>query len=218
MTNSVSKLDDAQALIQIHVPAEIRDVLGKPPLLANEDPNQYDALLAELARGVKPGDVVDWLWVKDIGDLTWDIIRYRRIKAAHVNGRFKAELARRLKPVVERDYSVAHPRRRELDPAIAREQANRLANDCCADVQGKEKLDTLLKANGIDAESIMGNAFVAAVGPLEAIERLRASAEVRRDNALREIERRRSALGYGLRQTSDQVIEGETPLVPLIAG
>jgi hypothetical protein len=41
-----------------------------------------------------------------------------------------------------------------------------------------------------------------------------ASAELRRNNTLREIERRRNALGRVLRQTSDQIIEGEAPLVP----
>ena len=44
-----------------------------------------------------------------------------------------------------------------------------------------------------------------------------ASVEYRRNNALHEIERRRNALGRALRQTSDRIIEGEAPLVPLAA-
>jgi hypothetical protein len=66
----LSKSGDAKPLIQPSIPAKIRDLLGKPPLLANEDSNQYDGLIAELARGVKPSEVIEWLWVKDIADLT----------------------------------------------------------------------------------------------------------------------------------------------------
>jgi hypothetical protein len=159
---SLPELDNTKASIETLVPAEIRDVLGEPPLLATEDPNQYDALLAELAREVRPSDFTEWLWVKDIADLTWDIIRYRRIKASYVDGRIQTELVGQL------DF----------------------ASQRCVD---------------------------AAVDKLEVIERLLASVEYRRNNALHEIERRRDALGRALRQTSDQIIEGDAPLVPLAA-
>ena len=66
-------------------------------------------------------------------------------------------------------------------------------------------------------KSITATSFDAAVDKLEAIERMLASVEYRRNNALQEIERRRNALGRALRQTSDRIIEGEAPLVPLAA-
>jgi hypothetical protein len=108
MSNPASEPDDAKMLVKTHgpadvrapVPTEVRDLLGKPPLLATEDQNEYEALLAELAHEVKPSDVIEWLWVKDVADLTWEIIRYRRIKAAYVNGQFRAELAHRLPPAL----------------------------------------------------------------------------------------------------------------------
>jgi hypothetical protein len=100
--------------------------------------------------------------VKDIADHTWDIIRYRRIKASYIDGRIQTELEG------------------QLD----------LASQGCLD---------------------------AAVDKLEVIEGLLASVEHRRNNALHEIERRRNALGRALRQTSDQIIEGEAPPVPLAA-
>ena len=86
------------------VPADIRALLGEPPLLATEGPNDYDALLNALAREVRPCDIVEWLWVKDIADLTWEILRYRRIKAAHLNGQFTSALARRLGPALNRNH------------------------------------------------------------------------------------------------------------------
>ena len=50
MRNSICKLDDANASIETIVPAEIRDILGKPPLLATEDPNAYYALPSSRAK------------------------------------------------------------------------------------------------------------------------------------------------------------------------
>src|SRR5262245_27929008 len=91
MRNSIAKLNDAKALMETHVPTEIRGLLGEPPLLATESPNQYYALLIELVREVKPSDIIEWLWVKDVADLTWDILRYRRIKAAYLEDRTEAD-------------------------------------------------------------------------------------------------------------------------------
>jgi hypothetical protein len=159
---SLPKLDNNKGSIETLVPVEIRNMLGEPPLLATEDPNQYDALLTELAREVRPSAFIEWLWAKDIADLTWDTIRYRRIKASYVDRRIQTKLVGQL------------------------------------GFEGQRSLD-------------------AAVDELEVIERLLASVEYRRNNALHEIELRRNALGRALRQTSDQIIEGEAPLVPLAA-
>ena len=63
------------------VPAHVIELLGPAPLLKGENLKQYQALLSEIARTVKPADIMEWLWVKDIVDLTWDILRYRRLKA-----------------------------------------------------------------------------------------------------------------------------------------
>ena len=102
--------------------------------------------------------------------------------------------------------------------ASARDEAKRLANDCSTDGKTREKVDASLKAQGLDADSIIAEAFVGGIGHMEALDRMTASAEARRIIALREIERRRNALGRALRQASDQIIKGEALLVPQEAG
>ena len=219
LAKSLPKLDNNKASIETLVPVEIRDMLGKPPLLATEDPNQYDALLTELAREVRPSDFIEWLWVKDIADLTWDIFRYRRIKASYVDGRFRSALVQQLNLALQRDKRAAHPDKSALrfDHDRILDEANKLATDFLANANTKEKRDKWLKAHGVNAESITATFFDDEVDELEAIERMLASVEYRRNNALHEIERRRNALGRALRQTSDRIIEGEASLVPLAA-
>jgi len=86
MSNPARELNDPDRSVETHlpveigthvaVPAEIRTLFGEPLPLATEDPDQYHTLLAELAREVKPKDIIEWLWVKDIADLSWEILRY----------------------------------------------------------------------------------------------------------------------------------------------
>ena len=217
MNDSVPKSSDANALVETtHVRADNRDLLGKPPLLANEDPNEYDALLDALASEVNPKDFIERLWVKDVADHTWEILRYRRIKAAYVNGQSNARLSGHLPPEARSPHmswmSMLEAARKK--PVLARAKANRVANDYVIDPKTKEEVDATVKAQGLDADTLVAESFVAALGPLEAIERMLASAEHRRNNALREIERRRSALGRALHEASNKIIE---PLVPLAA-
>jgi hypothetical protein len=219
MSNPISKLENATALVETRVPAEIRNVLGKPPLLANEDQNEYHYLLGELANEVRPSDIIEWLWVKDIADLTWEILRYRRIKTAHTNGQFKSAIAQRALPGLERDHKAAAQRgawterlaaHREA-PALACDEANRLANNYLTDAKTGEEVDARLKARGLDADAIMAESFIAAVPKLVAIDKMLESVELRRNLTLREIERRRAFLGHALRQASDKVVDSDTP-------
>jgi len=96
---------------------------------------------------------------------------------------------------------------------LARAERRRFANGYLLDKTTRENVDTDLKERGHDADTILAESFVSGLAPLEAIERMLASAELRRSNALWEIDRRRSALGRVLRQTSDHIIEADGPLM-----
>ena len=55
--------------------------LGAPPLIPGELAEDYERLLADLTNAMKPIDVMESIWTRDIVDLQWDIMRFRRIKA-----------------------------------------------------------------------------------------------------------------------------------------
>ena len=56
-------------------------VFGPPPLLGDEKDSDYQELFARIYEAVKPADVLEKIWICDIADDTWDILRWRRIKA-----------------------------------------------------------------------------------------------------------------------------------------
>jgi hypothetical protein len=62
------------------IPEDIREIWGDPPLLRSEDPETYEKLARQISEAVRLIDAVEWLWTKDILDLSWEIRRLRRFK------------------------------------------------------------------------------------------------------------------------------------------
>ena len=58
------------------------EIFGPPPLLDGESQEVYDTLLARVTGAVNPKDIIEEIWVHDIVDLVWEILRLRRLKVA----------------------------------------------------------------------------------------------------------------------------------------
>ena len=61
--------------------AELDELLGPPPLLPNESLVDYEGLKARLRAKIVPQDVLEEIWLRDILDLQWEVLRMRRLKA-----------------------------------------------------------------------------------------------------------------------------------------
>jgi hypothetical protein len=59
---------------------EIKKLCGPPPILSNENAKAYDTMLFRLIESLKPGDVMEGLFVRHLADCEWEIIRYGRHK------------------------------------------------------------------------------------------------------------------------------------------
>jgi hypothetical protein len=55
--------------------------LGSPALIRGEKLVEYEDLLKQITTSVKPRDIIEEIWVRDVVDLTWEILRMRRLKA-----------------------------------------------------------------------------------------------------------------------------------------
>jgi hypothetical protein len=65
---------------------------GPPPLLDGEDTSAYGDLLARVSAAIRPADILEEIWLRDFLDLAWETLRWRRLKAAVVNGAASQEL------------------------------------------------------------------------------------------------------------------------------
>jgi hypothetical protein len=175
------------------IPADLQPLFDDPPVLSTENSSQYRSLLDQIAKCVKPKDVIEWLWVRDIVDLSWEIQRLRRFKALFI------ERARQnISDCAEDGGGPIRPilviRSSALDPPIEKQ----------IEEQTKTKRR---KAKFTESDSAGG--FQACISDYQCVDRLLAAAEVRRNEALHEIELRRDSLARRLRRATDEIIDAE---------
>lgn len=108
----------------------------------------YHEFFARVSRVVKPRDFLEEIWVREIVDLSWEILRMRRLKA----------------PLVSEGLTLRAFNLGTIGPKI-------------------------------DA--------------VERIDRMIMNAEARRNAALREIERHRTAVAEALRRATDDIVDAE---------
>lgn len=66
-------------------PTERWAVFGLPPLLGDEEQTDYEELYARISEAVQPADILEEIWICDIADLTWEVLRLRRMKASLID-------------------------------------------------------------------------------------------------------------------------------------
>ncbi|AWN41152.1 HNH endonuclease [Methylobacterium durans] len=199
--SSAPKREDQQVLagsLEALIPPEIASLLTPPPLLPDEDPDGYGRLLTAVGVSVEPRDTIEWLWVKDVVDLLWEAQRLRRLRTVLLRTARRQGLSYLLDLYGEPEQDTFQMKRDELVRGWSsgkREAVRQVA--------------ALLAKHGLTDEAISAQALSGKLDDLDRIERMIANADGRRNGVLREIDRRRSALGARLRAASDQVIEGE---------
>ena len=64
----------------ISVPAVLRCFADPSGLLPGEDRQDFEAIRQMMIDDIKPETNLEWLWVFDLVELSWEILRYRRLK------------------------------------------------------------------------------------------------------------------------------------------
>jgi len=186
------------------LPPELTDLLGPPPLVRGEDGAVYEALFARIAVALKPRDIIEWLWARDVVDAAWEGARLRRLRAS-------------LRTVGQRRGLKSLLDDAGLDPFAGPEgevTAAEAADAYDDDAPGyREAVDRALAERGYLREAVEAQHLRSDLDGLEAIDRMAAAADERRDGVLREVERRRAGFGARLRLAAadgfEQALESE---------
>jgi hypothetical protein len=160
------------------------DLFGKPPLLASEDANLYDAILSRAVVAARPRDPFEWMLLKDYVDLSWEIFRLRRAKNGFVdsNRRIAAgSVGRRLG--VDHLTAVKWHKDPDAKAAVLKHFAD----------------------YGLDEDIITHEAVMLCRGEIASLDAMIASTEHRRNAMLREIDYHRAGLATRLRAAPDVV-------------
>ena len=170
------------------MPDAIISALGPPFLIAGEDPESYDLFYACIRSAVEPADAVEELWCNDVAVLAWEARRYRRHKASLLRSLAQTGLKAALSLV--------------LDSAEAR----KLTKEWVAcQPEAIERVEHLLGSLGSANDVIAAHTLAVNIRLFRPIDELAVQAEVRRDAALRELDRRRGALAHRMRRAIDNV-------------
>lgn len=199
-TPNVIGSTDAQAL------------LGRPPILHGEDERTYAELLARVQAAVKPKDILEEIWVRDVVDLLWETLRLRRMKASVVTVATRNAMAKVLAPIVNKGrLGDADPFDMELmlKETPARELA---AGWYKREGKAVKDVEKILREADLSMDVVTAQALRRSLDDVERIERIERmiiSAESRRNAALREVARHRAAFAEDLRRSSQNVRDAE---------
>ena len=181
------------------IPAEIAEIFGNPPVLSFEDREAYDQLLAQLVLEWRPRNITEWMFVRDIADISWEILRHRRaIASVHAISFHEA-----LRNVIE-----------EALPGL-------VSLDIKPMVYGwfdKPKIQTKIKSElakyGIGLDAIVAKSYSMNRDTLDRLHRLLALAEARRTAIIRNLNEYRAMASLSEKPAVDPK---EIALVPSTA-
>lgn len=170
-------------------------LFGPAPVIAGEDPAEYNELLIHVSTAVKAADIIDDAFVRDITDHLWETRRLRRLRADLMNGLVIQALSKELDIILG---------------AGAEDAAELLRNWKARNPRAIERVNQLVPAATLNA--IVARTLSQHLHAFEPVDRLIASAANLRNAALREMDRHQAALAERLRRTVDrierQTIEG----------
>lgn len=187
---------------------------GPPPLVSTDELAGYEELLARISAHVQPSDPIEDLYTRDIVDLTFELLRYRRYKARILEGAVPRALEDKLAPFVNGRHRFGSLANYASDGAREPTPAMELVNEWMRhESKAIERVNEILKLAKLTIEDIRAHAFFLELGTIERIDRLIAGVEARRNGVMREIERYRALLAHAVKAATDEAEEAEFEVV-----
>jgi hypothetical protein len=177
-------------------------LFGRPPLIEGENSAAYDELLGRISAVVKPTDILEHIWLQEVVDLVWEILRLRRLKANLMAATAHQGLERVLKPLLKESEIFGNTPARGLAQAW-------LAKD----PEALKEVDKLLASAGLSVDAVMARTLSVNLDVIERIDRLITIAETRHNAALRELDRHRAVLGQDLRGAALEVEDAKFKVI-----
>jgi hypothetical protein len=171
------------------------------PLLITESVDEFASLRKGLKSEIKPGGVIEQMYVDDFATLIWEILRLRRYKTIIINNARLAALRGILEQLLCRgDYDGTY------DHEHAAED---LARSWFDDKKAKTSVAKLLRQFQMDEGAIEAEAFRLQGEDLERLDRILTALESRRDKALRCIADYRQSLAKQIKQSTDRILDND---------
>jgi hypothetical protein len=167
------------------------------PLLPGEQEAEYATLAARIVAAAQPRDAIEDLLTRDVVDLSWEILRLRRFKA----GLLRGAIGNGISVVMDGLGYDVRKGRGSADELAANWAAGRKT--------ARKEVANVLQRAQLTMEDVMAGTLETNLDAFERFDRMLASSEARRNNALREIDRHRAVFGAAIRQAINDVQDAE---------
>ena len=165
---------------------------GMPTLLRGEDAKALHKLSDRINKTVKPVDALEEMWVADIVHLQWELQRLQESKAQLIH--------------VKHEEGI----REVLTGLIGGvKAADLLAGRKVGEDGAQENIERIFEFYEVTSKTIVAQTTVLYLDEIERLDRMILSAEVRRNNAIREVRFHRDALARSLRRACEEVEDAE---------
>ena len=138
------------------IPRRRPRLFGSPLLLKGEDAEAYERLFAGIHAAVKPVDTLDEMFVTDVVELEWEVLRWRRLKSTLLRmcqcDALKEVLDRQLNYDQYAENFAKHLSRTLKDylPRGQADTAEQLAQACARnDPDAEDKVEEILQQNTV---------------------------------------------------------------------
>ncbi len=168
-----------------------------PTLLRGEDAKAFHKLSERINKTVKPADALEEMWVADVVHLQWELQRLQECKAQFIRLKFEESIGEVLSSV------------------IGTVKAQGVLVDLKVGVDGaQERFEKIFQAAGLSQRTVDAQTIILYLDEIERLDRMVSSAEVRRNNAIREVRFHREALARSLRRSCEEVEDAEFTEIP----
>jgi hypothetical protein len=218
MSKRLGATKPARKMEIIEPAASVLRFFARPPLLSTESRQDFEALLKDFQREIRPKGVIEEMYVADIAAIIWEILRLRRCKTATINSACLDALKAVLAAVSEKPPTSTAGFTAKLIPfedisprALTDEEQKRenLPFDWFHDKRAKEEVARKLAKFGLDESAIEARAIRSVSGDLELLDEMLISLENRRDKFLRQLEYYRESFARRMRASADRIIDAE---------
>jgi hypothetical protein len=152
--------------------------------MPGENVSEYEAIRDMIIQEIVPQSGIEWLWVADLVELSWDIVRYRSLRQKMLEVRRQDAVEAMLGRI---DLSgIPHTFKQ-----FAQEQTRLNAEEWRIDPAAAAEIEDRLLTRGIDEGSLNAETLIQSRELFVLFDNLMQSAQTRRILLLREISRRR---------------------------
>jgi hypothetical protein len=192
-------------------------LFGPPPLLEGEDAAVYEELAARVFSAVQPTDFIEEIWARDLADVSWNLLRLRRVQAAFLS----AQVSDAASDAANTEATSLAEAEAELMEGSEKEEMVRFLKDdslsweklVAQNPRANEKFQGLWASamSNLDMDAIQAKVMLREFDKIEQIENLIAITERRFDAIIREMDRHRVLRVHFVEAEKPKMIEQKMP-------